>query len=890
MEKKLFLIDGYSYLYQAFYAIRGLSGPHGEPINAIYGFVNMVLSILKREKPDYIGVVFDSPEPSFRHKSFPAYKATRKPMPEELSVQLPVVKEIVTAYGFPVYSASGYEADDVIATIVRSVPEDVKVYIISRDKDLKQLLRNGVRFYDTKTATSSGLEDFEKEFGFEPTSFPDYIALCGDKSDNIPGVTGIGEKTAQEMIVKYKTLENLFEHINELPPKVARKLEGSRESVFFSRELGMVKTDAPIDFKLDDCRVREPDKEKLLSIFQRYNFKKFMEELKSNESLTAVEEKADYRLINTEDGLKRLLTLLEKIKEIAVDTETTSEDEHSCSLVGISLATRSGEGFYIPVRAPLSEKHLPKEMVLKALKPILENEDVVKYGQNLKYDYIVLRREGIEVKPLKFDTMIAAYLVDPTGRGYSLDALSLRYLGRKNIAIERLIGKGKSQLTMDLVPLKDVTPYACEDVDVVMRLKPILEKELKNLQLEKLFYEVEMPLVEVLADMQLAGVSVDGEYLRSLSKEIEKKIKTLESEIYKLAQEEFNIDSPKQLSQILYEKLGLPKVRKTKTGQMATDADVLTQLALYHRLPALVIQYRTLTKFKTTYVDALPSLIRSDGRVHTSFNQTATATGRLSSSEPNLQNIPIRDEWGQRIRRAFIPQDLERWSLLSADYSQIELRFLAHFSGDEGLRSAFENNEDIHRFVAAKIHKVSPDAVSPEMRRRAKVVNFGIIYGLSAHGLATELNISHHEAQEYIDKYFENHPRVREFIDATIRKAREDGFVRTIMGRIRYISGLDSSDRNTRALAERLAVNTVMQGSAADLIKIAMIKIHKELKRKKSNAKMVLQIHDELVFEIPDELLAEEKDLINDVMSNAMRLEVPLTVSISVGKNWAECK
>ncbi|MCX7704132.1 MAG: DNA polymerase, partial [Planctomycetota bacterium] len=421
----------------------------------------------------------------------------------------------------------------------------------------------------------------------------------------------------------------------------------------------------------------------------------------------------------------------------------------------------------------------------------------------------VLRREGITIKPLLFDTMIAAYLLDPTGRGYSLDSLSLRYLGRKNISIESLIGKGKSQLTMDLVPLKNVVPYACEDVDVVMRLKPLLEEGLKKEGLENLFNEVEMPLVEVLADMQLWGVSVDAGYLRSLSKEMGEKIEALKVEVYESAGQEFNLDSPRQLSNILYNKLGLPKVRKTKTGQMATDADVLMQLAAYHRLPALLMQYRTLAKFKTTYIDSLPSLILSDGRVHTSLNQTATATGRLSSSEPNLQNIPVRDEWGRRIRRAFIPADPKNWSLLSADYSQIELRFLAHFSADEGLRSAFENGEDIHKFVASRIHKVKPEDVTPEMRRQAKVVNFGIIYGLSAHGLATELSISHHEAQEYIDKYFENHPRVREFLDSVIEKARKDGYVRTIMGRIRYISGIDASDKQTKSLAERLAVNTV---------------------------------------------------------------------------------
>ena len=890
MKKKLFLIDGHSYLYQAFYAIRGLSGPRGEPINAVYGFINMVLSILRKERPDYIAVVFDHPEPSFRHRIFTDYKATRKPMPDELSSQIPIVQEIVTAYGFPVYSVAGFEADDVIATLVNSLPPYVEVYIISRDKDFKQILREGVYIYDTKSAKAKGRDDFKKEYGFEPERFADYLALRGDKSDNIPGVNGIGEKAAKELIGKFGSLEEVYANLDKLPARMANRLKEGREDAFLGYELAKVRTDVPLRFRLEDSAVRSPDKERLLAIFQRFNFKKFMEELKRDETAEATEEQVDYKLINDEKSLEKMLKRLESAAAVAVDTETTSENEQTCSLVGVSLSPAAGEGFYIPVAAPRGEKHLPKEKVLAALKGLLEDEKKPKFGQNMKFDYTILKREGVILKPLAFDSMVAAYLIDPTGRGYGLDALALRYLGRKNIPIESLIGKGKKQLSMDMVPLADVTRYACEDADVVMRLEPILRKKLKETDLERLFEEVEMPLVEVLAEMQLAGICVDVEYLRSLSGEMSDEIEKLKGEIYELAGHKFNIDSPKQLGGVLYEELGLPKVRKTRTGQAATDAEVLTQLAAFHRLPALVMKYRTLAKFKSTYVDALASMVLDDGRVHTSFNQTATATGRLSSSEPNLQNIPVRDEWGRRIRKAFVPQNRETHSFLSADYSQIELRFLAHFSGDKNLREAFEAGEDIHAFVASKVHGVPLRSVTPDMRRQAKAVNFGIIYGLSAHGLATQLGISHHEAQEFIDTYFANHPDVRRFIDETIEKARENGFVTTMMGRKRFIAGLDSSDKTTRAAAERLAINTVMQGSSADLIKLAMIKIHKTLKKENSPTKMVLQIHDELLFEIPDDRIEEEEKLISDIMCNIVSLNVPLVVDTSVGKNWAECK
>lgn len=887
---KFVLIDGYSYLYQVYHAIRGLSGPRGEPTNAIFGFVRMVLDVQKKVSPTHIAVAWDTPEPSFRHKEYEGYKATRKPMPEDLTVQVPVVQEIVKAYRFAEFSAVGYEADDVLATIVSRLPEGTDVLIISRDKDIRQILREGVSIYDTKTGRLYTVDDFREEFGFEPSFFPDYLALVGDKSDNIPGVSGIGKKTAMQLIRRFGSLERLYERAQEIEGRYRRRLLEARERVFKMREIARVRTDVPIAFDPQKALIRKPDIPTLLEIFRRYNFRKFMQELAERYMEEAVEvEQTDYRLVDDEEKLIKVVESLRGVSLLAVDTETTSEDQHECQLVGISLSAKPKTGFYIPVKGPSGVKTLSLDVVRRRLGPILSEPRIRKAGQNLKYDYQVLKRHGILLSGIGFDTMIAAYLVDPSGKGYGLDVLSLRYLGRKNRSIESLIGEGGKQITMDEVPLERVCVYACEDVDVVLRLVDVLREEMRKAGLEDLFNDVEMPLVEVLAEMEMAGVKIDVGYLRELGDKLRGEIEEVRRKIYEISGHRFNIDSPRQLAKVLYGELGLPRRRKTKTGQAATDQEVLAELAEMHPLPDLVVRYRTLTKMLTTYIESLPSLARSDGRVHTSYNQTATATGRLSSSEPNLQNIPVRDEWGRLIRRAFVPTD-DDWWLMSADYSQIELRFLAHMSGDTELISAFERGEDIHRSVAAAVFGVREEDVTPQMRRHAKVVNFGIVYGLTPHGLATELSISHSEAKQFIDAYFRRYKGVKEFIEKTIEFARKNGYVKTIKGRIRYISGFTSPDKHTQALAERTSVNTVMQGSSADLIKMAMRAVYDRLKSERLRTKMILQIHDELVFDTPESELERVKRIVKEQMEGVMELSVPLKVEIGVGKNWLEAK
>ena len=886
---KFVLIDGYSYLYQVYHAISGLTGPRGEPVNAIFGFVRMVLDVRKKVSPTHIAVAWDTAEPSFRHKAFSDYKATRKPMPPDLAVQVPVVKEIIAAYRFAELSAAGYEADDVIATLVARLSDDAEILIVSRDKDLRQLLRRGVAFYDTKTGKLYTESDFVAEFGFAPSLFPDYLALVGDKSDNIPGVSGIGKKTAASLIQKFGSLEEIYANAQLIDGRYRRRLLEARTRVFEMRELVRVRTDVPLQFEPDSARVRKPDVPTLLKIFSKYNFKKFLEELSEWMDEAVDVEECDYRLVDTEEELEKVVRGLRGAELLAVDTETTSEDQHECRLVGVSLSAKPKTGFYIPVEAPAGEGRVSVDALRRHIGPLLEDEAQKKAGQNIKYDYQVLKRAGIQMRGMAFDTMVAAYLVDPESRGYGLDALALRYLGRKNRPIEALIGKGKEQITMDEVPTRKVCIYACEDVDVVLRLVEVLSKEMDEIGVRRLFDEVEMPLVEVLAEMELAGVRVDADYLRGLAEELRQQLQAVKERIFELAGHKFNIDSPQQLAKVLYEELKLPRLRRTKTGKAATDQEVLAELAKMHPLPQQIVHYRTVSKMLSTYVESLPALVRADGRVHTSFNQTATATGRLSSSEPNLQNIPVRDEVGRLIRRAFVPS-YDDWWILSADYSQVELRFLAHFSEDPELIKAFCEGVDIHTAVAAALNGVAPEAVSADMRRQAKVVNFGIVYGLSPHGLATELGISHQEAKDYIEAYFRRYAKVKEFIERTVEFARKNGYVRTIAGRIRYIGGFASSDKHMQALAERTAVNTVMQGSSADLIKVAMVSLHRRLKEEDLKTRMILQIHDELLFDVPDAELQRVQRMVRQEMEGALSLRVPLKVDMGVGRNWLEAK
>jgi DNA polymerase-1 len=891
LAAKLFVIDGYSYLYQAYHAIRNMTGPKGEPTNAIYGFISMLLRIREKENPDYLAITFDPKEPSFRHETYKDYKATRKPMPEELASQVPVVFDIVEAYRMPIFCEEGFEADDVIATIIEKVrDQDVEVFVVSRDKDLKQILSPSVRIYGTRDGATYGLPEFREEYGFEPGQLPDFLALAGDSSDNIPGVPGVGKKTATTLIAKFGTVEDIYSRLDEIDKKSVRgKLEKSRDSAELSKTLATVRRDVPVDFSLKKCRLGEPDTETLVRIFQEHGFRKFLSNLLDGTESTH-RKPTSYHLVDTLQALKKLAGSLSKQKVISFDTETTSEDPHLAELVGMSFSWKEGEAWYVPVKGPEGAKLLAKENTLELLKPVLESATISKVGHNLKYDMIVLAYEGIEVLGADFDTMITAYLINPAGRGYSLDNLALEFLGRKNIPIEDLIGKGRGQTTMDTVDVKKVSEYACEDADVTLRLRNALEPRLKSMELVELLQEVEMPLVPVLVELEMNGVTIDTDFLREFSEKLGAQIDEVRAKIYELADGEFNIDSPKQLAEVLFERLDLPVLRKTSTGQPATGHEILEELASEHELPAMIVEYRSLAKLKNTYVDALPRLVSPrTGRIHTSFNQTATTTGRLSSSNPNLQNIPVREEIGRRIRRAFVPRGTGR-KILTADYSQIELRLLAHYSQDAKLTAAFENDEDIHASVAAEIYGVRLPDVTPEQRGVAKTVNFATVYGQGPHNLSRQLRIPFDRAKEFIESYFEKYPGLRVFIDKTIDDAEKKGYVTTVFNRRRYIPGITSQDSQLRSQARRLAINTVLQGSAADMIKLAMVRIASRLQKEKLDSLMLLQIHDELVFDTgADEATALTK-LVREEMARAIPLSIPVKVNVGVGDNWLEAK
>lgn len=891
MTARFFVVDGYSYLYQAYHAIRNMTGPKGQPTNAIFGFISMLLRIREKEDPDYVAVTFDLKEPSFRHELYKDYKATRKPMPDELRAQVPVVFDIVEAYKIPIFSKAGFEADDVIATIAEMVKDaDVEVFIISRDKDLKQVLRPGVYMYDTKDGGTYGLDEFRKEFGLEPGQLPDYLGLAGDSSDNIPGVPGVGKKTAFDLLSRFRTIEDIYKHLDQIEKSsIRKKLEGNKKSAQFSRTLACVRRDVPIDFALDKCRLGEPDASRLTQIFRDYGFRKFLSHLLDSTKVT--EKRAhSYNLVDTLKKLDKLVKELSRQRLVAVDTETTNENPHLAQLVGLSFSWEEAQAYYVPVRGPSNSKVLPKKKVLESLRPVLESEQILKVGQNMKYDMIVLTYEGIKLRGVGFDTMIAAYLINPTGRGYSLDGLALEYLGRKNIPIQDIIGKGRDQVSMDTVDLDRVCEYACEDADITLRLRNVLAPRLKNLELEELLREVEMPLVPVLTQVEMNGVTIDVPFLEEFSDRLGSQLVKIKARIYKAAGGEFNIDSPQQLAEVLFERLELPVVRKTPSGRPATSHDVLEELAPQHKLPALVVEYRSLAKLKNTYVDALPRLISPrTGRLHTSFNQTATATGRLSSSNPNLQNVPVREQLGRQIRRGFITRSADR-KILTADYSQIELRLLAHFSRDEKLVASFANDEDIHASVAAEIYEMKLSEVTPEQRGMAKTVNFATVYGQGPHNLARQLRISFNEAKDFIESYFVKYPRLREFIDETIEDAQEKGYVTTVLHRRRYIPGIASENSQVRSQARRLALNTILQGSAADMIKVAMVRIAAKIKEKEPDVLMLLQIHDELVFDTPADRVNSLTEFVREEMAGAIPLSVPVKVNVGVGNNWLEAK
>jgi DNA polymerase-1 len=883
--KRLFLIDGSSYIYRAYFAIRHLSNSKGLATNAVYGFVNMLLKVAREQQPDHLAVVFDARGPTFRKELFPEYKANRAHMPEDLVPQVPIIKEVVRAFNMPAIEKEGFEADDIIATLAKKfAAEGLEVTVVTGDKDLMQIVSGRIRLLDTMKDKVSGLEEVAERFGGPPEKVIEVQALAGDSSDNIPGVPGIGEKTAVKLIQEFGSVENLLANLDQVKGKVQEKLREFGELARLSKKLVTLVDDMELDLDYDNFALGEPNRPALTALFKELEFHKLIHEFSSDERATG----EGYRAVLTEADLVELTAELEEAPRFAFDTETTGLDPTLADMVGLSFAVRPGEGWYVPLahRYLGAPEQLGPGLVLERLRPLLTDAGKGKIAQNAKFDLLVLRRAGIEVKGLAFDTMIASYLANPAATSHGMDALAADLLGYKTITYSEMTGSGKKQIGFAEVEVEKAVVYAAEDADITLRLAGKLEPMLGEAGQEKLFYEVEMPLVEVLADMEWSGVRIDPKFLGGLSKELETKLAALEKEIHQMAGGPFNIGSPKQLGEVLFERLKLTRGKKTKTG-WSTDVEVLTKLAEEQPVAARLLDYRSLAKLKSTYTDALPKLIHPQtGRLHTSFNQALTATGRLSSSEPNLQNIPIRTEEGGRIREAFIPA--EGNMLLSADYSQVELRILAHLAREAVLTESFEKGEDIHRRTASEIFGVFPEMVTAEMRRQAKTINFGIIYGMSDFGLAKALGIGRKEAQTFIDNYFARYPGVQVFMESKKQEARAKGYVTTLLGRRCAVAEIHSPNRNIRDYAERNAINYPIQGSAADIIKVAMVRIHERLGREGLQAKMVLQVHDELVFDVPQAELETVRELVRAEMEGAVELDVPLVVDIGVGRNWRE--
>jgi DNA polymerase-1 len=886
-NKTIFLIDGSGYIYRAFHAIRGLTNSKGLPTNAVFGFTRMLMKLLDEKVSNRMVMFFDSKGPTFRHDMYEAYKANRPPMPEELSVQIPYIHQITQAFNIPNFGIPGYEADDLIGTTAKKAEEEgYFIVIVTGDKDLKQLISPRAITWDPMKDVIVTMEDIQAT-GISPSQLTDVMGLSGDASDNIPGVPGIGPKTALALIQTFGNMEHLYEQVHTITKKKQHdNLIQFKEQALLSRNLVKLNTQAPIHFRVTDLTVGDPDSPALANIFKELEFTQLQRQFPKQTDLS----KKRYHTIQDVDSLTELVSRLKTARLVAVDTETTSTDPMLAKMVGLSFSIRKDEAFYIPCAHQYlgvpSQIALAK--ALEILKPVLEDPAVPKVGQNIKYDWIVFQRHGIMLQGIVFDTMLASYLINPSKRAHNLDQIALDFLDHKTITYEDLTGKkGKKAATFDTVPIEKAAPYACEDADVTLMAYHVLNEKMETLGLLKLFREVEMPLVPVLKDMEIKGVTVDKGKLHELSDSFDLQLKAIVKSIYDIAEESFNINSPQQLGKILFEKLGLPVQKKTqkKTGY-STDVEVLTTLANHHELPKLVLRHRTLSKLKSTYADALMGLIHPEtGRIHTSFNQTVTATGRLSSSDPNLQNIPIRTEEGKEIRKAFIPKP--GWKMLSADYSQIELRILAHYSEDTILSKAFAEEEDIHTRTASEVFQVFPSFITADLRRQAKIINFGIIYGMSPFGLAKALNISQKMAKAYIDNYFGRYKGVKAFIEQIIEDTRKSGQSTTLLGRIRQLPEINSKNMNERRFAERTAINTPIQGTAADLIKVAMIHVDNELRSGNMKTAMLLSVHDEIVFEAPPEEIDVASALIKEKMESVWDLNVPLKVNIEVGSNWA---
>jgi DNA polymerase-1 len=913
----MYLIDAHSLIFQVFHAIPAMSSPSGLQTNALFGFTRDLLFLRQEKKPEYLIAAFDLSEKTFRCDIFPQYKANRSPMPDDLRPQLPLIHDLVEAMGIPILEKEGYEADDLIATVAKAAAErGVEVFICTSDKDCRQLINERVYMYSLRKHEVLDCEGLLRDWQIRPDQVVDLQVMVGDTVDNVPGVPGIGLKTASKLLQEFGTLENILANIERVPgAKKQESLKAFVDKIATSRRLVTLATDVEIEYDWEGWKNRQPDVPRLLKLFQQWGFHRFAEQVRTFEQPKPARQrelfaappaeaapnlpappskngwKGVYQLVNTPAAFANFLEQLRKQKRFAFDLETTSLEPRRAEIVGLAFSWKPGEAWYVAVRGPEGEPKLDTAETLAALRPIFEDAAVAKVNQNIKYDLLVLRQQGIDLAGVAGDSMVADYLLHAGERSHSMEDLSNRYLGHQVIPISDLIGKrGKSQLSMEEVPAAQVAEYAGEDADVAWRLCELLERKLSEQGLAKLYQDLEVPLIEVLGELEFHGIRLDVPKLRSMSAEMTAQLQRIEEEIHTLAGRSFNIASPKQLRQVLFGELKLPAQRRTGiTGEASTAQATLERLAaLGHELPQKILEHRRIAKLKGTYVDALPDLINPrTGRVHASFNQTVAATGRLSGSDPNLQNIPVRTEQGRQIRQAFIPE--EGWLLLTADYSQIELRLLAHFTGDAELKRAFSEERDIHGTVAAQIFGVDEKDVTPEMRRVAKTVNFGIIYGISAHGLAPRLGITLEEAAGFIDSYFARYPKVLEYQQRLLANCRRDRYVGTILGRRREISGIRAyTTYQQRNQPEREAINMEIQGSAADLIKMAMLNIYRRLRREQRQARMLLQIHDELVFEVPPAELEDVARLVDKEMTTALKLDVPLQVDLAAGPNWLD--
>ncbi len=887
-DRTLYLIDGSAYIYRAYHAIRSLANSKGFPTNAAFGFTRMLIKLIEDRSPEYVVMFFDAKGPTFRHEIYQEYKANRPPMPEDLSIQIPYIKEITHGFNIPVIEMQGFEADDLIGTFrYQAEKAGFFVVMVTGDKDFVQLVTDNAVIWDPMKEKTIDIKTVRDDFGVEPYQMIDVMALSGDASDNIPGVPGIGPKTALSLIKTFGTVERLYERVHTITKKKQHEnLVQYKEQAFMSKELVKINIDVPFPFNPENFNYKTPDNTRLSKLFKNLEFRQLQQAFPKRSDLS----NKNYRAIYDMSVLFDLIERLKKAETFAIDTETTSKDPMKANLVGLSFSMEPDEAFYIPCAHdyPEAPEQLELKKVLSQLKPVLENPDVKKIGQNIKYDWMVLKRHGINLAGVIFDTMLASYLINPSKRAHNLDQIAIDFLDHKTTTYKEISGKGKKDVSFSEISLEKAVPYSCEDADITLMAYHVLMPLIDRAGLMELYNNVELPLVPVLMNMEMTGVCVEKEKLVDLSKSFENQLEQLESMIYLIAGEEFNIRSSQQLGRILFEKLKLPVQKKTrkKTGY-STDVNVLTALSDKHELPELILRHRTLAKLKSTYTDALVDLIHPEtDRIHTSYNQTVTATGRLSSSAPNLQNIPIRTDEGMEIRKAFVPR--KEWIMVSADYSQIELRILAHYSDDDILIKAFKNDEDIHTRTATEVFQVFPSFVTSELRRQAKVINFGIVYGMSPYGLSKELGISRKMAKTYIDNYFARYKGVKRFVDQTISDARKTKKTSTLLGRIRLLPDINSPNKVVREFAERTAINTPVQGTAADLIKLAMIRVDAAFKEGSLNSAMLLSVHDEIVFEVPPEELASVKVLVKEIMEGIWNLKVPLKVNLSSGKNWAE--